>query len=91
MCVYVYICSHVRCIYAVKYVYYLDVNMEIRCGDLATRVYGKRDVFNFEMTKILHFSSNVHIYAIYNVNIFLNGINRTERLSSIINGMMEKF
>lgn len=65
---------------------YLHVNMEITHGDLVTGVFDKRDGFIFETIKILYFNSNVHI-CIFR-NIFLNGINRIERLSSTINDMI---
>lgn len=51
--------------------------MEIKDSNMVTRVYDKKDNFNFETIKILHFNSNIQIFR----NIFLNGIKRIHRLS----------
>ena len=40
---------------------FLNLNLEIRNNSLVTKIYNKRDNYDFETIKILRFSSNVHI------------------------------
>lgn len=60
--------------------------MEIKNGELITRVYDKMEGFNFETIKMLNLSSHVHTCILR--NIFVNAINRTEKLSSNIEEMI---
>lgn len=50
-------------------------------GYLITSRYDKHNSFNFDVLKMLNFGSNVHL-SIYR-NIFVNGLNRIDRLSSV--------
>ena len=59
---------------------FLDLYLEIRNAILITKIYDKRDNYDFDIIKILDFTSGVHI-SIFR-NIFLNSLRRVERLRS---------
>ena len=46
---------------------YLDTHIQIERHRIESKVYDKRDSFNFDIIKILHFSSNVHILIFQNI------------------------
>lgn len=66
----------------------LDVNMKLRTDNLLTSVYDKRNDFGFKTIKILHFDSYARILVCRNV--FTNGLNRIERLSSTVSDLICK-
>lgn len=70
----------------IKNINYLDINMKLENENLVIGVFDKRNYLNFKTIKSLHFDSNVHISVMGNV--FKNGLNHIERLSS---GVKEMF